>query len=142
MTTTTETPGNITIEEISKGIATLGVIRSAIAFVCRPDIAQRLRDMLDQSNVPDLGLFGCPNLGIEVFSDSEQTEPCLAFHDREQLRVYLARNRRCASNNCATVGARWWCDVDKIFYCDACAERISMTQPEFPGFEAYRLVRI
>jgi hypothetical protein len=132
----------LTVDELKKTVGTLGFRRSVIALVCRPEIAQRVRDIAESSDLPSLGIYGDAAAGVEVLTDNEQSEACIAFYDRESLRVYLARFRRCASTGCEKMGARWWHAAEYFFYCDDCAQRILMSEPDLPGFSQSRLVKI
>lgn len=132
----------LTLEEIQRTLETVEFRRSVIAFVCRPEIARRLRDIAELSELPSLGLFGNAAAGVEVLTDHEQPEPCLAFFDRDALREYLARNRVCATPGCGARCVRWHSYADGAFYCEPCADKITAANPNLPGFNDCQFVKV
>jgi hypothetical protein len=132
----------LTLKDLEETLPQLGFRRSVIAFVCTPEASAEVRDILANMGLPGLGLFGAPETGIEVLTDDKQPEPCLAFHDRETLREYLARNRVCATFGCLSKNVRWRNESDRAFYCEACAKQITAQSPQLPGFNDCQFVKI
>jgi hypothetical protein len=130
------------LTDLMETISDIVFRRSVIAFVCRPEIAQRVRDIQATADMPSLGLFSAQIPGVEALTDNEQPEPCLAFFDRDALREYLARNRTCATFGCGSRGVRWYDNASENFYCEACANKITAASPNLPGFNDCQFVKI
>lgn len=127
-----------TFETLQQTIGKLAFRQALIAFVCQPEFAARVRDMIVSS---DLGFFG-EGIAVEAFTDDTQPEPILAFFDRDALREHMARNRVCSTPGCGARCVRWHSYADGCFYCEPCADRITAASPNLPGFNDCQFVKI